>query len=266
MLSDRNQPEKKITLDDYLQRVLPQPRIQKGREMLALHASALGPLSRQTGVPASIIIALWGMESSFSKIQGREDVISALATLAFEGRREAFFRQELFAALKIVDGGHIELDKLKGSWAGAMGQTQFMPSSYLKYAVDGDEDGKADIWASLPDVFASTANYLHTEGWQPGIGWGREVKLPAGFPLESAGLKDSQARTAHQWKVRGVTQPDGTPLKEIDNPTWIIIPDDLQGRAFMVNANFRTLMHWNRSLYFALSIGLMSDEITSLSL
>ncbi|WP_447882748.1 lytic murein transglycosylase [Serratia fonticola] len=259
--ADRNQLEKKITLDDYLSRVLPAWKIQRGREMRQQYQPRLARVTARYGVPEQYIVALWGMESAFGKIQGKEDVVSALATLAFEGRREAFFTKQLMAALKIIDQGHVDAGNLKGSWAGAMGQSQFMPTSFLTYAADGDDDGKIDIWNNLDDVFASTANYLATEGWQPGVGWGREVKLPAQFNAEQLGLKDSQGHSEEQWAAKGVVLAEGSPLPVSGLRSWVIAPDDMQGRAFLVYDNFRTLMHWNRSYYFAISVGMMADGI-----
>ncbi|RJF57250.1 lytic murein transglycosylase [Serratia inhibens] len=259
--ADRNQPEKKITLDDYLKRVLPPAKIEQGRTLSLQYRPQLMRVTAQYGVPGRYIVALWGMESAFGKIQGHEDVISALATLAFEGRREAFFTQQLMAALQIVEQGHASSTQLKGSWAGAMGQCQFMPTSFLNYAADGDGDGRIDIWNNPDDVFASTANYLASEGWQRGIGWGREVTLPAGFGADSLGLKDSQARSVNEWQKQGVRRPDGSALPHSTLRSWVITPDDMQGRAFLVYDNFRTIMHWNRSYYFAIAVGMMADGI-----
>ncbi|OVZ86098.1 lytic murein transglycosylase [Yersinia frederiksenii] len=260
--SDRNQLEKKVTLDDYLAKVLTANRIKQGKENYQRYKSQLSQVTARYGVPERYIVALWGMESSFGKIQGKEDVISALSTLAFEGRREAFFTQELMAALQIIQQGKVEDPQLKGSWAGAMGQSQFMPSSFLTYGADGDGDGKIDIWNNIDDVFASTANYLSTEGWKPGIGWGQEAQLPEGFNVALAGLKDNQAKTVAQWQQLGVTLIPGGKVVNSDLRAWVIIPDDVQGRAFLVYDNFRTLMHWNRSYYFAISIGMMADSIS----
>ncbi|WP_186371315.1 lytic transglycosylase domain-containing protein [Yersinia alsatica] len=260
--SDRNQLEKKVTLDDYLAKVLTANRIKQGKENYQRYKPQLSQVTARYGVPERYIVALWGMESSFGKIQGKEDVISALSTLAFEGRREAFFTQELMAALQIIQQGKVEDPQLKGSWAGAMGQSQFMPSSFLTYGADGDGDGKIDIWNNIDDVFASTANYLSTEGWKPGIGWGQEAQLPEGFNVALAGLKDNQAKTVAQWQQLGVTLIPGGKVVNSDLRAWVIIPDDVQGRAFLVYDNFRTLMHWNRSYYFAISIGMMAESIS----
>ncbi|MGO2463310.1 MAG: lytic murein transglycosylase [Serratia proteamaculans] len=259
--ADRNQPEKKITLDDYLKRVLPATKIAQGRSLYRQYQPQLTRITARYGVPGRYVVALWGMESAFGKIQGREDVISALATLAFEGRREAFFSQQLMAALRILEQGHVSREQLKGSWAGAMGQCQFMPTSFLNYAADGDGDGRIDIWNNVDDVFASAAHYLSSEGWQPGVGWGREVKLPDGFSSESLGLKDRQAHSVNEWQKRGIRRADGSALPHSTLRSWVITPDDMQGRAFMVYDNFRTIMHWNRSYYFAIAVGMMADGI-----
>ncbi|MFJ1228469.1 lytic murein transglycosylase [Yersinia proxima] len=258
--SDRNQLEKKVTLDDYLAKVLTPSKIAQGKEIYQRYQPQLSQVTARYGVPERYIVALWGMESGFGKIQGKEDVISALSTLAFEGRREAFFTKELIAALKIIQQGRVDDPQLKGSWAGAMGQSQFMPSSFLTYGADGDGDGKVDIWNNIDDVFASTANYLSTEGWKPGIGWGQEAQLPEGFNVALAGLKDNQAKTVKQWQQLGVV-PKGS-VANSDLRAWVIVPDDVQGRAFLVYDNFRTIMHWNRSYYFAISIGMMADGIS----
>ncbi|MDN0105554.1 lytic transglycosylase domain-containing protein [Yersinia rochesterensis] len=258
--SDRNQLEKKVTLDDYLAKVLTPSKIAQGKEIYQRYQPQLSPVAARYGVPERYIVALWGMESGFGKIQGKEDVISALSTLAFEGRREAFFTKELMAALEIIQQGRVEDPQLKGSWAGAMGQSQFMPSSFLTYGADGDGDGKVDIWNNIDDVFASTANYLSTEGWKPGMEWGQEVQLPESFNVALAGLKDSQAKTVAQWQQLGVI-PKGS-VANPDLRAWVIVPDDVQGRAFLVYDNFRTIMHWNRSYYFAISIGMMADSIS----
>jgi membrane-bound lytic murein transglycosylase B len=259
--SDRNQLEKKVTLDDYLSRVITPAKIEQARALYKQHQPELASVTASTGVQGNYIVALWAMESNFGKIQGKEDIVSALSTLAFEGRREAFFTKELISSLKILDQGHVTADELKGSWAGAMGQNQFMPSSYLRYGKDGDGDGKIDIWNNTSDVFASTASYLATEGWQAGGTWGTEVKLPQGFDAGLAGTKTAQGKTVAQWQQLGVTLPDGLQLPASGQRAWIVTPDDNQGRSFLVYNNFRTIMHWNRSYYFAISIGTMADAI-----
>lgn len=260
--SDKNQLEKKVTLSDYLSRVITDKKIAQGRDNLQRYQGQLMPISQQYGVQAQYIVALWAMESNFGQIQGREDLISALSTLAFEGRREAFFTKELVAALKIIQQQHITADEMKGSWAGAMGQNQFMPSSFMNYGADGDGDGRIDIWNNVDDVFASTANYLSKEGWKPGEGWGREVILPVDFVPEQAGLKNQQAKTVGEWEKLGIRMNSDEALPDTHQRAWIVTPDDAPGRAFMVYDNFRTIMHWNRSYYFAISIGMMADAIS----
>lgn len=256
--SDKNQLEKKITLDDYLQRVLPDWKIERARQMYQANKTKLNKASKRSGVPASYIVALWGMESTFGKRQGKEDIISALATLAFEGRREEFFTRQLIAALQILQQGHIQADQFKGSWAGAMGQCQFMPTSFLKYGLDGNGDGRIDIWNNKDDVFASTANYLATEGWNSNEGWGQEVKLTKNLTETVIGLEDAKAKSVAEWQKQGIVLSHKVPANQ---RAWIIQPDDAQGRTFMVFNNFRTIMHWNRSTYFAISIGTLADKV-----
>ncbi|WP_172893927.1 lytic transglycosylase domain-containing protein [Buttiauxella agrestis] len=259
--SDQNQLEKKIMLDEYLARVITPEKIQQAREQFKQHQNELSAISNRTGVQSQYIVALWAMESHFGEIQGKEDIVSALATLAFEGRREAFFTKELMSSLKILDQGHITVDELKGSWAGAMGQNQFMPSSYLRYGADGDGDGKIDIWTNTSDVFASTANYLETEGWRAGGDWGTAVILPVDFDSTLAGTKTGQGKTVSQWEKLGVKFEEGVKQPASSQKAWVITPDDNLGRSFLVYNNFRTIMHWNRSYYFAISIATMADAI-----
>ncbi|WP_228350806.1 MULTISPECIES: lytic murein transglycosylase [Limnobaculum] len=256
--SDKNQLEKKITLDDYLQRVLPTWKVERARQMYQANKTKLNKASKRSGVPASYIVALWGMESTFGKRQGKEDIISALATLAFEGRREEFFTNQLIAALQILQQGHIQADQFKGSWAGAMGQSQFMPTSFLKYGLDGNGDGRIDIWNTLDDVFASTANYLATEGWNSNEGWGQEVRVTKDLTDNVVGLEDNKVKTVAEWQKLGIVLSHKVSANQ---RAWIIQPDDAQGRTFMVFNNFRTIMHWNRSTYFAISIGTLADKV-----
>jgi membrane-bound lytic murein transglycosylase B len=258
--SDKNQLEKKIMLDDYLKRVLTQRRMTQAKEMYQLNAELLSKASAAYGVPANYIVALWGMESNFGRLQGKENIISAMASLAFEGRREAFFTDQLMAALHILQDDHIEIENFKGSWAGAMGQCQFMPSSFIKYGADGDGDGKIDIWNNKADVFASTANYLSSEGWNGSQRWGREVTLPQGFDHALSGLEDGKAKSVAEWQKLGV-QISASDKGETEQEAWIILPDDSEGRAFIAYGNFKTLMHWNRSYYFAISVGMLADSI-----
>lgn len=261
--ADKGQPEKRatVTLDSYLKNVLPVSRINAGVEKYWENEAILNTNSKRYGVPPQYIVSLWGLESGFGRSQGKEDVISALATLSFEGRREALFSKQLLAALEIMDKDYIPEDQqLKGSWAGAMGQSQFMPTSYLSYAADGDGDGKMDIWNNKADVFASIANYLSTEGWQSALPWGYQVTLPADFDRQLEGVKTEQGKTVAQWEQLGVRLPAFASLSS-NIKTWVVIPDDPKGRTYLVTDNFRTIMHWNRSYYFALSVCLMADGV-----
>ncbi|MDF1615136.1 lytic murein transglycosylase [Desulfurivibrio dismutans] len=258
---DRQQPEFTLTFEEYRQRVVPQSRIDMGRRLLAEHRELLEEIGREFRVQPRFIVALWGIETDFGRITGGFPVINALATLAHDGRRSSYFRSELLNALQILDEGHISPDAMKGSWAGAMGQSQFMPSSFLNFAVDYDGDGRRDIWHTRADVFASAANYLAKSGWRDDQTWGRRVTLPANFDRSLAGL-DTRKRIG-QWQELGIRRPDGSALPGRQLPASIIIPDQENhpDMAFMVYENFRTTLKWNRSNYFALAVGLLSDAI-----
>jgi membrane-bound lytic murein transglycosylase B len=255
---DRKQPEGTITLDRYLSNVINDRRIQRGRELLQVHAGLLQRISAETGVPPQTIVALWAMESGYGENMGSFRVVEALATLAYEGRRAEFFRAELMQALKILTEGHIRAADMKGSWAGAMGQAQFMPSTFLKYAVDGDGDGRRDIWKSVPDVLASSANFLNKLGWKAGETWGREVLLPAGFDSSLLGL--DKTRSIEAWRAMGVRRLDGGTLSGGDTEASAIRPTG-SDRAFLVQTNFKAVMKWNKSTFFATAVGLLSDQI-----
>lgn len=256
---DRRQPEFTLTFQQYLDRVVPQARIDKGREKMREHRELLTRIERQFGVPARQIVALWGIETDFGRVTGGFKVIPALATLAHDGRRSAFFRKELMDALQIVDEGHIDAERMLGSWAGAMGQNQFMPSSFRAYAIDYTGDGKRDIWTSLPDVFASIANYLSRVGWKMDQTWGRAVMLPGGF---DAGLAEKKARkTIPEWQALGVRRVDGSDLPARDLPAQIVLPAGADGPAYMVYDNFEAILKWNRSTYFAIAAGTLADAL-----
>lgn len=260
--ADRRQPEKRanVNLENYLQKVLPSSRISMAIQQYHNNKHQLDITSKRFGIPVQYIVALWGLESKFGEIQGQEDVIFALVTLSFDGRRELFFSKQLMAALKIMDKGYVSKNhRLKGSWAGAMGQTQFMPTSYLQYAINGSGNGQIDIWHNKADVFASIANYLRYEGWQTYLPWGTQVKLPIGFDVGFAGIK-KKGKSVEQWKKLGIEVPVMANLA-LTTQTWLIIPKDPQGRIYLVTDNFRTIMHWNRSYYFSLSVCLMADGI-----
>jgi membrane-bound lytic murein transglycosylase B len=257
--SDKSQPEFKLTLDTYIPRAVPDWKIDQAREAYKKHYYLLHKIGKEYGVQPRFIVALWGIETNFGRLTGRHYVISSLTTMAYEGRREALFKKQLFAALTILDEGHIEQDKFIGSWAGAMGQVQFMPTSYLNYAVDYDGDGKKDIWNNYADVFASAANYLKTEGWDDSETWGRQVLIPDGFNPELAGIK--KKKTLQEWQDIGVRRFDGSALPKVDMNASIIIPDDASGRVYLAYNNYQVLMHWNRSYYFATAVSYLSERI-----
>ena len=256
---DRKQPEFTLTFEQYMNRVVPRSRIEKGRKKLAENKALLMEVSRKFGVPPQFIVAFWGVETDFGRVTGGFKVIDALATLAFDGRRSAFFRKELLLALKIVDGGHIASKAMMGSWAGAMGQAQFMPSSFVGYAVDYDKDGRKDIWTTRADVFGSAANYLSSYGWRADERWGRRVKVPEGFDPKRADLK--VRKTVSGWAAEGVTRADGKPLPDSDLDASVILPSGSGGPAYLVYNNYRVILRWNRSHYFAIAVGRLADRI-----
>lgn len=257
---DRKQPEGTMTFAQYQNRVISDARIQQGRRMYEQHKDLLEKTAKKYGVPAQYIVALWGIETSYGNNTGGFNVPHALATLAYDGRRSSFFRGELINALKIIDAGHINNNEMKGSWAGAMGQNQFMPSSFHAYAVDGNDDGKRDIWTSLPDVFASTANYLSKSGWKGDQRWGRRVALPKDFRQDKVGLNIQ--KNLAQWRALGVTLPNGQPIPTHDTiMASLVMPDGEGGPVYLVYNNYRVIMKWNKSTYFATSVGLLADKI-----
>ncbi len=257
---DRKQPEGTMTFAKYRKNVITQDRIDKGRALYRQHRAELDRAASNYGVPGQYIVALWGIETSYGNNTGGFGVIPALATLAYDGRRSSYFRIELLNALEILDEGHINLENMRGSWAGAMGQNQFMPSSFKRFAVDGNNDGRRDIWTTLPDVFSSSANYLGKSGWNYDQKWGREVSLPQGFPKSLTGLE--QTRSLKEWHGMGVTLPGGQALPADESMRGsIITPDGLGGPAFLAYDNYRVIMKWNKSTYFATSVGLLADAI-----
>ena len=257
---DRNQPEVRKTLNQYLSKAVSDSRTAYGRKMLQKHQGLLTEISRHYGVQPRFIIALWGIETSFGRYTGGFRVTAALATLAYDGRRSAYFRKELLRALQILEEGHIAPEDMLGSWAGAMGQSQFMPSSYLAYAVDWDKDGKRDIWSTQADVFASIANYLSQVGWRDDITWGREVRLPDDLGAKQL-YEDREWLEMQSWTSRGVRKADGTPLPKRNLRSRLVIPDGPEGRAFLAYDNYEATLRWNRSHFFAIAVGLLSDSL-----
>jgi membrane-bound lytic murein transglycosylase B len=256
---DRKQPEFTLTFEQYMQRVTPQSRVNKGRKRFSENKQILAEVSKKYGVQPQFLVAFWGIETDFGRVTGGFHVIPALATLAFDGRRSKFFRRELHLALRILEDGHITAANMVGSWAGAMGQPQFMPSSFVGYAVDHDNDGRKDIWTTKPDVFASAANYLSRYGWRGDERWGREVQLPNGFDLALKGLKTR--KKIQEWAALGVVKKDGAPLPVSDLEASLILPAKEGGPAFLVYKNYRVILKWNRSHYFAMAVGHLADRI-----
>jgi len=260
---DRRQPEFTLTFRTYLDRIVTPDRVAEGRRRLAENGALLKEIERRYGVPARVAVALWGIETGFGRNMGGMPVVSSLATLAYDGRRAAYFRTELMNALTILDQGHISAPAMVGSWAGAMGQCQFMPSTFLKFAVDWDGDGRRDIWTNRADALASAANYLSAEGWDAATGWGRAVRLPRTLTAAQIGL--DRVRTLEEWSRLGVRAADGGPLPQKTLRAAIVIAESPKGSgvgpAFLVYDNFRTLMKWNRSIFFALAAGHLADRI-----
>ncbi|MBI1327804.1 MAG: lytic murein transglycosylase [Alphaproteobacteria bacterium] len=256
---DKKQPEKKLNFTQYKKNVLNSDRYTKGASHVRDYRTLLGKVASKYAVDPAVIVALWGMETSYGQNTGGYSIISALATLAYEGRRREFFTKELLNALKIIDQGHIAADEMRGSWAGAMGQNQFMPSSFLSYAVDFDGDGHKNIWGSKADVFASTANYLRMNGWQYGDPILIPVTMPGIMPEYMKGLKTG--KTYAQWSALGI-RPRAknisiSPRKYLS----LIVFDEAPESGYLVTDNFKTIMKWNRSTYFATSVGLLMEGI-----
>lgn len=262
---DRRQPEFIQTFWTYLRQRVNDERIERAQALLAKHRDLLDKIHAEYGVPPRYLIAFWGLETNFGDHLGSFRVFDALATLAYDQRRSHFFRVQLLCALQIIEEGHISPDGMTGSWAGAMGHMQFLPSTFTGYAVDYTGDGRKDIWGSLPDAFSSAANYLSNLGWRPGETWGREVRLPGDFDLTLATMDIKKALA--EWSALGVRRADGLALPEagiagIEGS--IVLPQGHKGPMFLVYDNFRVIMRWNRSIHYAISVGHLADRIAGL--
>ena len=256
---DLDQPEFERPIWQYLDAAVSEARVATGRERLAAQRAILERVGGRYGVEPRIIVAIWGLESGYGANVGNNDVIRSLATLAYQGRRRGTFRAFLLQALQILESGEIARDRMIGSWAGAMGQTQFMPAAYLEYAVDHDGDGRRDLWASLPDVFASTANYLSRHGWRTGEIWGLEVALPEGFDYALA--EPTLRRSVEEWQALGVRSADGGSLPPTAGGASVLLPAGHRGPAFMVFDNFRVILRYNNATSYALAVGHLADRI-----
>lgn len=269
---DRAQPEHVLSLDAYVARVLTAKNIAMGREMYARHRAELDEVGERYGVSPRAIVGVWGLESNFGRFSGTWPTIAALATLGWDPRRPAFFRGELFKALEILNRGDIDVAHMKGSWAGAMGQTQFMPSSYLLFAEDFDGDGRRDIWDTPVDVFASIANFLKGHGWRAGQTWGREVKLTpdaarkvrTDVARRNSGCQATRDMTVAQpverWQELGVRLPGGKPLPKTDLQASLVSG---KARTFLVYGNYHALLEYNCSHSYAVSVAMLGDTIVA---
>jgi len=256
---DRRQPEFLQTFADYLGRRVTPTQVARGQALMAEHAALLDAVGQQYGIPKAVLVAFWGLETNYGATLGSLNIPASLATLAYDGRRSGFFRSQLLDALRIIDAGHVAAIDMNGSWAGAMGHMQFMPSTFRAYAVDGDGDGRIDLWQSLPDAMHSAANYLQRAGWRADEPVALEVRLPQGFDWR-------KARVAHRlpvaaWTALGVLAADGAALPAVAGKAAIVLPQGWQGPAFMVFDNFDVVMQWNRSLSYALTVAQLARQL-----
>jgi len=268
--SDRAQAELKPGFNKYSSSHLTKAMVQRGRDLSREHDEILRRIAAEFGVQSRFVVAVWGMESRYGRVTGRTPVFQALATLAWEPRRAAYFRGELFDALSMVQSGSIDAPSMTGSWAGAMGQAQFMPSNYLKYAVDFDQDGRTDIWRATGDALASIANYLKGYGWNGQETWGREVKVPAAARTRIAGAVPRRTEGCYAirnmtervpletWRKLGVVRIDGGPLPDADVQAGLV---DVGTRTFLVYPNYDAILGYNCAHYYALTVALLSDRL-----
>lgn len=256
---DRQQPEFLQTFGRYLETRLSTQRVRRGRELLDEHEDLLQRVQNEFGIPATYLVAFWGLETNFGGYFGDFRVLDSLATLACDRRRSAFFSEQFVEALRLIDRGRMQPEQMRGSWAGAMGHTQFLPSTARMHGIDYDGDGQIDLWNSLPDAMASAANYLRAMGWNTGQRWGREVRLSDDFPLQESGIDIRKSLT--EWADLGVRRADGGPLPDADIRAALLLPSGYHGPAFLVYPNFHIIMRWNPSTAYALSVGLLADQI-----
>lgn len=255
---DRSQPEFVSTFPNYFSKRVNQWRIDRGREKYAQHKTFLDSLTAKYGIPGHYLIAIWGLETNYGGYKGKMSTLDSLATLACDERRGKFFSQELYLALKLMDSQGLNREQMLGSWAGAMGHTQFMPTTYTNYAIDGDGDDKVDLWGSEQDALASAAHFLWKLGWKPGLRWGREVSLPSDFDYQ---LANKQVKTISEWKALGILHADGKALPNSDIDARLRVPAGHQGPAFLSYANFTIIMRWNNSEFYAIAVGQLANRI-----
>lgn len=255
---DQRQPEFTTTFADYLNRRVNDSRITQGRELMQEHRDLLERVTLETGIPPAYLLAFWGLETNFGSYFGKMSVPNSLTTLACDERRSDYFTGELIAALKIIEEGAIAVEQMEGSWAGAMGHVQFMPSVFLRYAVDADNDGKRDLWNSLDDALMSAGTFLNDLGWNEDYRWGREVLLPDGF---NYALADGKKRQLKDWRDMDITDAFGKPLPAEDIEAGLVVPAGHEGPAFLAYSNFNVIMGWNRSEFYAIAVGHLADRI-----
>nr|WP_228371157.1 lytic murein transglycosylase [Shewanella piezotolerans] len=256
---DSQQPEFSSSFENYFTKRVTDWRVQQGRKLYKEHKELLQRLAKEYGVPPQYLLAFWGLETNFGSYKGKMSVLNSLATLACDPRRSRYFTTELMQALKLKEQYGFDEKQMVGSWAGAMGHTQFMPSAYAKYAVDGDGDGKADLWNSTEDALSSAAHFLQNLGWKRDERWGREVSLPNDFSYAYLGRAEAQPLT--KWAELGLTQTNGNPLSTPDMQASLYLPSGHTGPAFLGYDNFDVIMKWNRSTFYAIAVGHLADRI-----
>ena len=256
---NNRQPEFVLPPSHYMALVVTDTRVREGRRKLSEHAADLDRIERRYGVNRHVLVAIWGMETLYGTLRGKRNVIRSLSTLGYKGRRARFGRKQLLAALNILKAGDVTLDHMTGSWAGAMGHTQFIPTSYAAYAVDFTGDGRRDIWDTPQDALASTANYLRRNGWLSGRPWGHEVVLPERFDTRLADRKGK--RTVREWQAMGLRRAGGRAFPHPEDQAWVYLPAGAQGPAFLLRRNFRSIMRYNPAEKYALAIGHLADRL-----
>lgn len=270
---DRNQAEFKLSFATYRDRVITPANVQRGQKLRDDHQALLRQVTQRYGVQPRFVLAIWGIETRYGAVKADMPLMHSLATLAFDRRRSNYFRNELFSALTMLDRGYIDFPTMKGSWAGAMGQPQFMPSSYLAYAEDFDGDGKRDIWGNTGDVFASIANYLAKHGWNTSQTWGREVKISPDLQ-KSLGSYSREGRSGcraidqmtrdmslEEWSKLGVRRADGGELPKAQQNGALVQPDGASGPSFLVYGNYRSILRYNCAHHYALTVSLLADRL-----
>ena len=260
---DRSQPEFVQTFPGYFSKRVTDWRTNKGKEMYAKHEKLLHRLNDKYGVPPHYLLAFWGLETNFGSYKGKMPVLDSLATLACDKRRSTYFTQEFLVAVKLMEREKLQKEDMIGSWAGAMGHTQFMPSAYTHYAIDGDGDGQINLWASEEDALSSAANFLASLGWERSFRWGREVQLPESFDYQESGYKNRKSLS--EWNAQGLKKANGSELGEGDTSAYVIVPAGHNGPSFIAYKNFRVIMRWNNSEFYAIAVGVLADRIAGAS-